>query len=67
MIKLADFGVSKFLVRSTTVSYKGTEKYMAPEILAQNTRTKTPWHLADGHGNYTEPTGGHGWSTPGNR
>ena len=67
MIKLADFGVSKFLVRSTTISYKGTEKYMAPEILAQNTRTKTPWHLNDGHGNSTEPTGSHGWSTPGNR
>ena len=25
-------------------------------------RTETPWHLTNGHGNSTEPTGGHVWS-----
>ena len=30
-------------------------------------RTETPWHLTDGHGNSTEPTGGHVWSIRGHR
>ena len=31
------------------------------------TRSETPWHLADGHGNFTDPTGGPVWSTRGHR
>ena len=31
------------------------------------TRTETPWHLTNGHGNSAEPTGGHVWSTRGHR
>ena len=31
------------------------------------TRTETPWHLTDGRGNSTEPTGGHVWSIRGHR
>ena len=31
------------------------------------TRPENPWHLTDGHGNSSEPTGGHVWSTPGHR
>ena len=28
-----------------------------------NCPIETPWHLTDGHGNSTEPTGDHVWST----
>ena len=38
------------------------------EVIEKKTaRTETPWHLTDGHGNSTEPTGGHVWSIRGHR
>ena len=35
--------------------------------MKMTTRTETPRHLTDGHGNSTELTGGHVWSIRGHR